>query len=115
MNPSYLSSPSTRVIQNQPTSTADSASEDMAAEADEPPDDQGLLMAFKNTFQKTSYPLGKRHSLITQYLHTSDSDSNADENDEIRSLSHTDRTQSSASTYSRGSATSMGDLTSDGG
>jgi Protein of unknown function (DUF2457) len=126
MNPSYapvgvLSSPNTRAIQNQPTSTADSASEDMVAEADEPPDDQGLSMISKkqndhskSTFQKSSYPVGKRHSLLTQFLHTSESDSSGDE-DDIQILSHANRTQSSTSTYSRSSATSMGELTSDGG
>src|ERR1700761_6003724 len=107
MNPSYLSSPSTRVIQNQPTSTADSASEDLATEADEPPDDQGLTMISKKhtdnsktTFQKSAYPVGKRHSLLTQFLHTSDSDSN-DEEEDTCNLSQANRTQSSASTYSR--------------
>jgi hypothetical protein len=111
--------PGSTAIQNQPTSTADSAAEDMAGEADEPPDDHSLIMSSRkphtdSTFQKSAPSVGKRHSLLTQYLHTSESDSVSEE-DQSTQLSDAHRTQSSTSTYSRSSATSMGELTSDGG
>lgn len=111
---------SSRVMQNQPTSTADSASEEIAGDADEPPDDQYLTMAtsknsktLNSTFQKSAYPVSRHASLLTQFLHTAESSSNSEE--DLDGLSEANHTHSSASTYSRGSATSMAELTSDGG
>lgn len=114
----FLSQPDNRVMQNQPTSTADAATEDMAGDADEPPDP--LMPTSKSSgsvtprsqFQK-SIPPSKQKSLLTQMIHTSDSDSHVDEDD--YAFYEPNRTQSSASTYSRSSAVSMTELTSSTG
>jgi len=96
----------TRTLQNQPTSTADSASEDMPAEADEPPDSRkGAL------FKKAPCSAKMAQSLLSKMIHTSESDSHVDEDDYAFYEPH--RATSSASTYSRSSAVSMAELMTD--
>ncbi len=101
--------PGDRLIQNQPTSSDGTLTEE-GGDADEPPDERKL--AANPPFQKAAMAKQNRQSLLTQILHTSESDSQPDE-DLVRSNTH--RTQSSASTYSRGSVISMSELMSDGG
>lgn len=105
-------------IQNQPTSTSDSLSDETMADVDEPPDPLSPTMfGFKprprqaQDFSKKSCALERKESLLTQMIHTSESDSNhEDEN----LFSDSRRAHSSASTWSRGSGASTADLTSDG-
>lgn len=94
--------PDSKVLQNQPTSSADSAIEDMAAEADEPPD-----IASWPLFPKAPCSAKVVPSLLSRMIHTSESDSHVDEDDYAYSSYEPHRTTSSASTYSRGSAVSM--------
>jgi hypothetical protein len=104
----FQAQPDTRTLTNQPTS---SELEEMG-EADEPPDDKQREVKDAAQFQKyaPTKPSTKQ-SLLTKFLHTSDSDSEQ----EMLAKAETHRTQSSASTYSRGSVVSMAELTSDGG
>ncbi|KAF2665880.1 hypothetical protein BT63DRAFT_43271 [Microthyrium microscopicum] len=114
---SFVSPPDTRTIQNQPTSTAES---EEAGEADEPPDPQihgsastDSMASTKSEFQKSVYSTRKPTSLLSRILHTSESDSHVDEDD--YAFYEPNRTTSSASTYSRSSAVSVNELTSDAG
>jgi len=92
-------------LQNQPTSSSDSLTDEVMADADEPPDSKSI-----GGFCKKSCALQRQQSLLTRIFTTSDSDSNDDEN----LFSDARRAHSSASTWSRGSIASTADLTSDG-
>lgn len=109
--------PDTRTMQNQPTSTADSLLEEAMAETDEPPDEQHISFAKQSVekpsdFKKMPCGLMRKQSLLTQTLHSSESDSQHDDVDAV--FSGSNRAHSSASTWSRGSVASLADLISDG-
>lgn len=100
-----------RIIANQPTSTADSPTDEPMAEADEPPDDYFNTIP-ANEFKKIAFPAAmiRKQSLLTKTLHTDD-DNEDDEDEDEPLFSGSNRAHSSASTWSRGSTA---DLTSDG-
>lgn len=114
----HILAPLDNRIQNQPTSTSDSLSDETMADADEPPDPLSPTMSnYKplpqqaQDFSKKNYALERKQSLLTRLIHTSESDSNhEDEN----LFSDSRRAHSSASTWSRGSGASTADLNSDG-
>ncbi|KIW02615.1 uncharacterized protein PV09_06062 [Verruconis gallopava] len=102
-------------IQNQPTSTADSPSDEPMAEADEPPDERQRQLQHEETvpateFKKVPCTLLRKQSLLTQTFHTSESESQVDDEP---LFSNSTRAHSSASTWSRGSVASTAELTSD--
>ncbi|TID20986.1 hypothetical protein E2P81_ATG05614 [Venturia nashicola] len=109
-----------RVLQNQPTSSADSPSEEVAGDTDEPPDGKQLAnMKQEQPFKKIHCQLERKQSLLTQTLHVSDSESDSsfqdeDEDEDEDVFSPSTRAHSSASNWSRGSFASTADLTSDG-
>jgi hypothetical protein len=100
----------TRTMQNQPTSTADSPCDEAMGETDEPPDERKLQTTPSPFFKKISCAVQRKQSLLTRTFHSSESDSQHDED----VFSSSNRAHSSASTWSRGSFTSTADLTSDG-
>lgn len=113
-----INAPIDNRIQNQPTSTSDSLPDESMADTDEPPDplsptlsDLKPVPQQAQDFTKKSCALERKQSLLTQILHTSESDSShEDEN----LFSDARRAHSSASTWSRGSGASTAELTSDG-
>ncbi|QDS71966.1 hypothetical protein FKW77_001182 [Venturia effusa] len=103
-----------RVLSNQPISSADSPSEEVAGDTDEPPDGSRLAsMKQEQPFKKIHCQVQRKQSLLTQNLHTSASDSDSSHQDEDV-FSPSTRAHSSASNWSRGSFTSTAELTSDG-
>ncbi|KAF2430314.1 hypothetical protein EJ08DRAFT_249708 [Tothia fuscella] len=106
--------PDARTLQNQPTSTADSPSDETMGEADEPPEENQLAQSKPATieaveFKKIPCTMQRKQSILTQTIHSSESES-LDED----VFSGSTRAHSTASTWSRGSVASTADLTSDG-
>lgn len=105
-----------RILQNQPTSFADSPSEEVVGDTDEPPDGAPLAnMRQEQQFKKILVrgQEQRKQSLLTQNLHSSASESDSSHHDEDV-FSPSTRAHSSASNWSRGSFASTADLTSDG-
>lgn len=113
----------THIIQIRPSSTTEAPSDEEMVDADEPPDDAAYDATPKTFtpkptpaqrtagFAKKTCQLEHKQSLLTQMMHTSESDSNhEDEN----IFSDAKRAHSNASTWSRCSAASTAELTSDG-
>lgn len=98
--------PDTRTLQNQPTSTADSPTDEVMADTDEPPDEKQLaaikLEPNSPEFKKISCTMSRKQSLLTQTFHSSESESVHDED----IFSNSTRAHSTASTWSRGSIAS---------
>jgi hypothetical protein len=98
-----------RTLQNQPTSTADSPSDEVMGDADEPPDERK-----QPEFKKISCAMQRKQSLLTRTFHSSESDTHQESHEDEDIFSNSTRAHSSASTWSRGSVTSNAELTSDG-
>lgn len=115
-----------RLLQNQPTSSADSPTEEVVGDTDEPPDGKQLAtMKQQQQFKKIRCQLESKQSLLTKNLHVSESDSDSshedededeeeDEDEDEDVFSPSTRAYSSASNWSRGSFASTAELTSDG-
>ena len=115
-----LHTPEARIITNQPSSAADAPADEVMAEADEPPDDSHAATPKMSTmkpiisqpepadFTKKVCALQRKQSLLTQMIHTSESDSHSEDEN---LFSDAKRALSTTSTWS---IASTADLTSDG-
>lgn len=107
-----LTPPDNRALQNQPTS-ADSTSEEVNADVDEPPDNENTPRPTSH-FQKTaSGTFPRKLSALTKMLHSSEENESVDEDDTLSSPPSR-RGFSAISTWSNGSFASTAELTSDG-